>query len=217
MRKLIITISSVIVTILLICIIYLSIYGIKTDNFNTFINNKVKDYNSNLTLKLNDVFIKLNLNQPSLNINTKNAILLADNNSLKILNIDINLNALKFIKKENSIKNIKIETSENSIKDLTSLLNSINYDLSRFIFYSQIKNGLIKFKLDTKLAAFLVDLLKIKYLCCSFLLINFSIEVIVFPAPITRNILGCFDIYFFSSKKARETIDTGLVAISLSV
>ena len=60
MRKLIITISSVIVTILLICIIYLSIYGIKTDNFNTFINNKVKNYNSNLNLKLEDVYIKLN-------------------------------------------------------------------------------------------------------------------------------------------------------------
>ena len=76
--------------------------------------------------------------------------MISNNNSFKILNIDINLNALQFIKKENSIKNIKIETSENSIKDLTSLLNSINYDLSRFIFYSQIKNGLIKFKLDTK-------------------------------------------------------------------
>ena len=140
MRKLILFITSAILTILLVSIIYLSSYGIKTDNFNTFINNKVKNYNSNLTLKLDDVFIKLNLIQASININTENAILLADNNSLKILNIDINLNALKFIKKENSIKNIKIETSENSIKDLTSLLNSIDYDLSRFIFYSQIKN-----------------------------------------------------------------------------
>ncbi len=150
MRKLIITISSVIVTILLICIIYLSIYGIKTDNFNTFINNKVKNYNSNLNLKLEDVYIKLNFTQASLNINTVNAILFADNNSLNILNIDIDLNPLKFIKKENSIKNIKIETPENSIEDITSLLNSIDYDLSRFIFYNQIKKGLIKFKLDAE-------------------------------------------------------------------
>ncbi len=149
MRKLILITTSVIFTILLVSIIYLNIYGIKTDNFNTFINNKVKDYNSNLTLKLDDVFIKLNITQASLNINTENAILLYDNNSLRILNLDINLNALKFIKKENSIKNIKIETSENSIKDITSLLNLIDYNLSRFIFYSQIKNGLIKFKLDT--------------------------------------------------------------------
>ena len=150
MRKLILTTTSAILTILLASIIYLSNYGIKTDNFNTFINNKVKDYNSNLTLKLDDVFIKLNITQASLNINTENAILLADNSSLKILNIDINLNAFKFIKKENSIKNIKIETSENSIKNITSLLNSIDYDFSRFILYSQIKKGLIKFKLVTE-------------------------------------------------------------------
>ncbi len=150
MRKLILTTTSAILTILIFSIIYLSIYGIKTDNFNTFINNKVKDYNSNLTLQLDDVFVKLNPAKGSINIKTDNAILLADNSSLKIFKIDIKLNVLKFIKKENSIKNIKIETSENSIKDLTSLLNSINYDLSRFIFYSQIKNGLIKFKLDTE-------------------------------------------------------------------
>ena len=150
MRKLIIITTSAILTILLFFIIYLSIYGIKTDNFNTFINNKVKKYNSNLTLKLDDVFIKLNLTQASININSNNAILLNNNNLLKIFNIDINLNALKFIKKENSIKNIKIETSENSINDITSLLNSIDYDLSRFKFYSQIKKGLIKFKLDAE-------------------------------------------------------------------
>ncbi len=150
MRKIILIITSATLTILLVSIIYLSNYGIKTNNFNTFINKKVKDYNSNLTLKLEDVFIKLNLTQASININTENAILLSDSNSLKILNIDINLNALKFIKKENSIKNIKIETSENSIKNFTSLLNSIDYDFSRFILYSQIKKGLIKFKINTE-------------------------------------------------------------------
>ena len=150
MRKLILTLTSVIITISLFSIIYLSIYGIKTDNFNTFINNKVKEYNSNLAIKLDDVFIKLNLTQASLNINTENALLIANNNSLKILNIDINLNTLKFIKKENSIKNIKIKSSENSIKDVTSFLNSIDYDLSRFIFYSQIIKGQIQFQLDTE-------------------------------------------------------------------
>ena len=148
MRKSIfITISSIL-TILLVFIIYLSIYGVKTDNFNNFINNKVKEYNSNFTLKLDDVFIKLNLTNASININTKNAILLAENISLKILNIDINLNFFNFIKKEKSIKSLKIESAENSIKHITSLLNSIDYDLSRYIIYSQIKNGKIKFKLD---------------------------------------------------------------------
>ena len=150
MRKFIFITTFTILTTLLFSIIYLTIYGIKTNNFNTFINSKIKEYNSALNLRLNDVFIKLNLSQGTININTKNSTLIAENNNLKIINIDINLNIIKFIRKENSIKNIKIETSENSINDITSLLNSINYDLPRFIFYSQIKKGIIKFKIDTE-------------------------------------------------------------------
>ncbi|RPG56969.1 MAG: hypothetical protein CBD95_003950 [Flavobacteriales bacterium TMED235] len=94
------------------------------------------------------MFIKLNLFQGSININTKDSILITDSNEIKILNIDTNLNILKFIKKENSIQNIKIQSSENSIKKVTTLLNSINFDLSRYVLYSQIKKGMIKFKLE---------------------------------------------------------------------
>ena len=148
MRKTILIIISITLTLLFFSLIYLSTYGVKTDNFNTFINTKVKEYNSRLNLKLEDVFIKLNLFKGSININTEDAILIAENNEIKILNTDINLNIIKFIKKENSIKNIKIQSSENSIKKVTSLLNSINFDLSRYVIYSQIKKGLIKFKLE---------------------------------------------------------------------
>ena len=148
MRKTILIIISITLTLLFFSLIYLSTYGVKTDNFNTFINTKVNEYNSRLNLKLEDVFIKLNLFKGSININTEDAILISENNEIKILNTDINLNIIKFIKKENSIKNIKIQSSENSIKKVTSILNSINFDLSRYVLYSQIKKGLIKFKLE---------------------------------------------------------------------
>ena len=148
MRKTILIIISITLTFLFFSLIYLSTYGVKTDNFNTFINTKVKEYNPRLNLKLEDVFIKLNLFKGSININTEDAILIAENNEIKILNTDINLNIIKFIIKENSIKNIKIQSSENSIKKVASILNSINFDLSRYVLYSQIKKGLIKFKLE---------------------------------------------------------------------
>ncbi len=150
MRKTILIAISATLTILLFFLIYLSIYGLKTDNFNSFINSKFKEYDDRLNLKLDSVFIKLNIIQGSININTKNSILIAENTEIKILDTDINLNILKFIRNENSIKNIKIVTSENSIKNVTSIINSINYDLSRYILYSQIKKGLIKFKLEAE-------------------------------------------------------------------
>ena len=142
------------ISILLIfgtCISYLSIYGIKTDKFNNFINNKVKDFNSKLTLQTENVYIKLNLSERAININTKNANLIAEFNTIKISNIDINLNLIKFLKNESSIKNIKIKSASNLIKDVTSFLNTIDYNLTRYIFYSQIKEGLLNFELDAKL------------------------------------------------------------------
>ncbi len=150
MRKKIIITSISILSILIICIIYLSTHGIKTDKFNNFINNKVKDYNSKLILQTETVYIKLNLSETAININTKNANLIAEFNEIKISNIDINLNLIKFLKNENSIKNIKIKSSSNLIKDVTSFLNIIDYNLSRYIFYSQIKEGLIDFEIDAK-------------------------------------------------------------------
>ncbi len=150
MRKKILILGISILFFLGMCITYLSIYGIKTDKFNSFINNKVKDYNSKITLQTDEVYIKLNLSERAININTKNANLIAELNTIKISNIDINLNLIKFLKNESSIKNIKIASSSNLIKDVTSFLNTIDYNLSRYIFYSQIREGLLDFELYAK-------------------------------------------------------------------
>ncbi len=150
LKKILITGTSILL-IFGICISYLSIYGIKTDKFNNLIDNKVKDFNSKLTLQTENVYIKLNLGERAININTKNANLIAEFNTIKISNIDINLNLIKFLKNESSIKNIKIKSASNLIKDVTSFLNTIDYNLTRYIFYSQIKEGLLNFELDAKL------------------------------------------------------------------
>ena len=151
MRKKVLISGVSILLILIVSIIYLSVFGVKTDKFNRFINNKVKDYNSKLTLQTENVYIKLDLSEIGIKINTKNAKLIAEFNTIQISNIDINLNLIKFLKSESSIKNIKIESASNLIKDVTSFLNTIEYSLSRYIFYSQIKEGLLNFELDAKL------------------------------------------------------------------
>ena len=150
MRKKILLTGLSILVIFILCLIYLSIYGIKTDSFNNFINKKVKEYNSKLMLKVDGVYIKFNLEKFVININTKNASLIAESNPIQISNIDINLNLVKFLKKENSIKNIKIKSSNNLIKDVTSFLNVVDYNLNRYVFYSQIREGLITFELDAR-------------------------------------------------------------------
>ena len=91
MRKIILITTSTVILVFLVSISYLSIFGVKTDNFNIFIKNIVKEYNPRLTFKLDNVFIKLNLSKGSININAKDPILIADDNTLKISNIEVNI------------------------------------------------------------------------------------------------------------------------------
>ena len=59
-RKIFFIITSILV-LLFTCLTYLSIYGIKTEKFNNFINNKLKQYNPKLILEVEEIFIKLKL------------------------------------------------------------------------------------------------------------------------------------------------------------
>ncbi len=148
-RKIFFIIASILI-FLITCTTFLSIHGIKTERFNNFINNKLKQYNSKLILEVDEVFIKLNISELALNINTNSANLIAETFPVKVSKIDINLDLIKFLKKENSIKSIRVISSKNFIKDVTSFLNEIDFNLARYVFYSQINKGLINFELDAK-------------------------------------------------------------------
>ena len=148
-RKIFFIIASILI-FLITCVTFLSIYGIKTEKFNNFINNKLKQYNSKLILEVDEVFIKLNISELALNINTNSANLIAETFPVKVSKIDINLDLIKFLKKENSIKSVRFISSNNLIKDVTSFLNVIDFNLARYMFYSQINKGLLIFELDAK-------------------------------------------------------------------
>ena len=144
MRKYLLITGFFSIILIFISLFYLSYFGIKTDNFNNFINNKIKNYDSRISLDLGDVFLKLNLKELSVKVNTKNAKLILKDSQIKINNIDIFLNLINFLKDKNSIKKIQIITSENKVKNITGFLNSIKFNFSRSIIYSQIKDGSIE-------------------------------------------------------------------------
>ena len=146
MRKYIfISVLSVIGLITLI-IIYLNIYGIKTNKFNDLINEKIKDVHPKMSLNINDVFLKLNLNEKAIKINTKNTKVYIDKEAINLSNVDINLDLIKFLRNENSLNNIKIISKENSINNVTNFLNSYKLNLTRFVIFNQIESGIIKIK-----------------------------------------------------------------------
>ena len=142
-RYLIFSILSIIGAIT-IFIIYFSIFGIKTERFNSLILDKLKTYDSKLSLDINDVFLKLDINEKTIKINTENAKLNFNNEFIDLSKIDINLNILKVLKNENSLKEIKISTKKNKIEKITNFLNSYKFSLPRLIIYNQIEDGFIE-------------------------------------------------------------------------
>ena len=125
-----------------VILIYFSFYGIKTNSFNDLIVNKIKEINPKLTLNINDVFLKLNIKEKSINIRTQNAKIFIDKEFIKLSQIDLNLNILNFLKNENSIKKIKISTDKNKIKkiNVTETVNKIvNEEYVKYLRINFIK------------------------------------------------------------------------------
>jgi len=100
MRKYFIFSTLTIIGIILIFVIYFSIYGIKTDKFNNLILDKIKSYDPKLSLDINDVFLKLDIDEKTIKISTKNAKLNFKNEFIELSTIDINLDILKVLKKK---------------------------------------------------------------------------------------------------------------------
>ena len=144
MRKYFIFSTLAIIGIIVIFVIYFSIYGIKTEKFNNLILDKIKTYDSKLSLDFNDVFLKLDIGEKALKISIENAKININNQFIDLSVIDINLDILKSLKNENSIKTIKIATKRNKINKVTSFLNSYKFSIQRFIIYNQIEDGFIE-------------------------------------------------------------------------
>ena len=95
MRRYLIYSSLTILFTVSVTLIYLSFYGIKTNSFNDLIIDKIKEFNPKLTLNINDVFLKLNIKENSINIRTQNA---------KIFIVNFGLNSFILL----TIKSLKL-------------------------------------------------------------------------------------------------------------
>ena len=151
MRKYITISSIVIISIIILVVIFLSTFGIKTKQFNSFIDNRIKEFNSKLTLETNDIFLKVNLIESSVKIKTRDARIKINNESISLSTINIDLDLIKFIKKENSIRNISIVSEQNKINDVTKFINNYKFNIPRLIIFNQIDNGIIRASVNISL------------------------------------------------------------------
>ncbi len=144
MRKLISIIIISVITIIISILIFLTTTGIKTDNFNTLINEKVKEIDPKIKLKLNEVNFKLNLSNFEFEISTLDPQIAINEKNIDLENIKFDLNIFEYISNKNSISEISIISKENDIDRFVDFINEYNFNLARNLIFKQITKGRVK-------------------------------------------------------------------------
>ena len=157
MIKNIIKILSIIITIGIIAIFYLSTYGINTSQFNSLIKNKIKSQNNKIDIKLKKVKLILKIKDVSLDVKTTDPLLLYKKQGIKIKEIKTNLSIKSYLDDNFAIQNLYIKSDENNIKELIKIYKSINISPQIFLLDKMVKGGtlssnlIINFNKDGKI------------------------------------------------------------------
>ena len=141
--KIIITISIIII----LCIFYLSYFGINTSKFNSLIIDQIKNQNSKLDIDLKKIKLHLDLKNISIKIKTQNPTLII--NKSKIIDLDeisSNISIKSYFQNKFAIKNLSIRSKNNDIKDFIEFYR-VSTNTPQIILLNQIiKKGNIKLK-----------------------------------------------------------------------
>ncbi len=144
MRKITSIIIITIITILIAILIFLTTAGIKTDIFNSLINEKVKEINPKIKLKLNQVNFKLNPSTFEFEIFTIDPQLLVNEKKVDLEIIKSDLNLLDYLNNKSPISEISIISKESNIDQFTDFINEYDFNLARNLIFKQIKKGKVK-------------------------------------------------------------------------
>ena len=129
--------------IIALIVIYLSIIGVKTDKFNNQITSKVREINSNLDLKLNQVNIKLNPLSFTVDLKTLGTDLSYQDNIIQLENLKSQISLKSIFKNEFAISELVISTKSISLKDLIILVKEVKNYQQLYIANEIIDNGYI--------------------------------------------------------------------------
>ena len=128
---------------MLILIFYLNIYGINTTQFNSFIKKEINSYNNKLDIELKKVKLILNLKDFSLNIKTLDPLLLYEEQSIKLKELNTNLSIKSYLGKNFVVQKLFVKSDENQVKNLIKIYKSINNLPQLYLLDKMIKKGII--------------------------------------------------------------------------
>ena len=143
MRKYLFIIPITIIFLFASIITYLNFFGIKTDKFNKLIYSKISQINPKLSSEINDVFIKLDIKEQTIKLETSNVKLQIAEEYLYLDKIISKL-SISNLFNNRSIQSLEILLREDEISNLKNFISEYDYNFSRELILSQIKKGKIK-------------------------------------------------------------------------
>ncbi len=143
MKKITYRIFISLILLLFFSILYLSVFGIRTDKFNSQIISQVKNINSNLELKLNDISAKLNIFTFTIDAKTYGTNLINNNKIIKLENVKSKISLKSLINNQFAVSRISISTKAISVKELLGFIRSLNKDHKLFIAEKFINEGYV--------------------------------------------------------------------------
>ena len=129
-----------IILLIIVFILYLSLFGIKTNKFNELIKSEIIKYDKRLDIDLSQIFIKLNFKEKSLSLNSQEVNFYILKEKQKISNIDILISIDSLFKKNKKLKKIIINSHDNNLNDLIKFI--VAYKISIPVLY--LGNSVVK-------------------------------------------------------------------------
>ena len=195
MRKIILITATITISTIIGLLVILSTKGIKTDNFNNLINQRINEIDPKIKLNLNDVNFKLRTSDFKFVVKTFDPKISVNEKKIKLELIKFDLDILDYLNKKNPVTKVSIISKENNINQLTNFLNEYQYNLQRDIVLKQVKKGKVKFSSDIILDKNNYN--KFKYIINGYVsdaeinyLNQFKIENINFNFKIKENIIN---------------------------
>jgi len=130
-----------IILLLLLSVAYLSYFGISTNKFNSKIENKIKENYPKINVKLKNVKVLLDIFELSINLETNNVIIFADNEKIKLRKISTDYNIKSFFNNEFAISNLILVFEKNKVKNFIKLIRTNKDTPQLFVLDKIVKDG----------------------------------------------------------------------------
>ena len=148
MIKKIIKILSAVFLILILIIIYLSTFGIKTTKLNKQIKNKISEANKEINLELKEVKMTLSPSDFKVDIRTLDTEINFNNKKIKLASIKTKVSLLKLFNKQFLLDSLKISSKSIKAENFVSLIRSLKNDPKLLLLEMMIKDGYVKSTID---------------------------------------------------------------------